>query len=335
MTRYFRSSCIACVLVCCCTAFITTPSVGDEVRVNGMTMYYEIHGEGEPLLLVQGYFSSGRELWAPFVRILSAKYRLVIPDLRGHGRSTNPQDIFSHRQCSLDMYALLDHLGVDEFKAMGISSGGMTLLHMATQQPERVTAMVVIGTTHNRRFQSREPLDDLTVEKLLADDGLLGGLKRLRRIHAHGDGAIRKMARHFLRIQDDPDDMPFSRADLKGITARVLIMQGDRDPFFPVEIAVKMYRQIPNSSLWIVPNGGHVPYFSRRVPFTRTTLGFLDEDWNHVDIGFSDPVHPWGAPDDVPEGVRKKDLHWRRAPDDTPMKLKRAVGGDGVESARP
>ena len=72
--------------------------------------------------------------------------------------------------------------------------------------------------------------------------------------------------------------------------------------------AFEMYRNIPEASLWIIPNAGHCPYFSKRVPFTRTTLGFLDGTWRCVDVGFSDRTHPWGARDDRPEELTVEDL---------------------------
>ncbi|MHB0960495.1 MAG: alpha/beta fold hydrolase [Pirellulaceae bacterium] len=68
---------------------------------------------------------------------------MIIPDLRGHGRSTNPTNKFTHRQSALDVCALLDELKIDKFGGMGISTGGMTLIHMATQQPERAEAIVL------------------------------------------------------------------------------------------------------------------------------------------------------------------------------------------------
>ena len=119
---------------------------GQTVSVNGMEMYYEVHGQGDPLVLLHGFFDSGSK-WTPVLGKLAGEYQLILPDLRGHGRSTNPSNKFTHRQSALDVFALLDHLAIDEFKAMGISTGGMTLLHMATTQPQRVTAMVLIGAT--------------------------------------------------------------------------------------------------------------------------------------------------------------------------------------------
>lgn len=121
-------------------------AAGGARTVNGMRMYYEARGSGSPLVLLHGFFCCGRS-WQPLLTKLAADYRLIIPDLRGHGRSTNPTKRFTHGQSARDVFALLDQLGVRRFKAMGISSGGMTLLHMATQQRDRLEAMVLIGAT--------------------------------------------------------------------------------------------------------------------------------------------------------------------------------------------
>ena len=71
--------------------------------------------------------------------------------------------------------------------------------------------------------------------------------------------------------------MNFNAQSLSTITARTLIVHGDRDHFFPVEIPVSIYRSIPNAALWIIPGGDHVPIFEAKVPFTSTALQFLNE----------------------------------------------------------
>ena len=124
----------------------TTAQEYESNELNGITIYYQIIGEGEPLVLLHGFTQTGK-VWDPIIKDLATQYRLIIPDLRGHGQSTNPTGEFTHRQSALDVFELLDQLGINTFKAMGISTGGMTLLHMATTQRERVEAMVLIGAT--------------------------------------------------------------------------------------------------------------------------------------------------------------------------------------------
>src|SRR6266542_4727161 len=71
-----------------------TSMTGQAENINGMRMYYEVHGQGEPLVLLHGFTGSGGD-WAPFVNGWAAEHQLIIPDLRGHGGSTNPSEVFT------------------------------------------------------------------------------------------------------------------------------------------------------------------------------------------------------------------------------------------------
>ncbi len=256
------------------TAWAQSSGAGQTVSVNGMEMYYEIHGQGEPLVLLHRFLSSGVQ-WAPFRDTFAAEYRVIVPDLRGHGRSTNPSNEITHKQAALDVFALLDHLSVDQFHAMGIGSGGMTLLHMATSQPERVGAMVLIGAASYSPEQNRAILRATDPETQPEDEWA-----RMRRLHVRGDDQIRALWTQFRNLADDYDDVNFTAPYLSTITARTLIVHGDRDQFFPVSIPVEEYEAIPNSYLWIVPNGAHVPIFGATSDyFTATTLAFLRGEW--------------------------------------------------------
>ena len=119
-------------------------------------MHYQIEGEGEPLLLLHGG-TGCREDWAyagrdHFVR----EYKLIKPDARGHGHSSNPDNVITHRQCALDMLALLDHLGIERCRAIGLSMGGNVLLHMATLQPQRIDGHGRGESHHVFSAQARE-----------------------------------------------------------------------------------------------------------------------------------------------------------------------------------
>ena len=249
-------------------------SAGQTISINGMQMYYVTHGQGEPLVLLHGYTGSSAD-WELFLPDLAKEYRLVMPDLRGHGRSTNPSMTFSFRQAALDMFALLDHLGIDQIKAIGMSGGGNTLLHMATQQPGRVAAMVLVSAASYYPAQARTVMRDYTVDRLTDEEWRIQ-----RQRHQHGDEQIRALFRHGQAFKDDYHDMNFIPPLLSTITARTLIVYGDRDPLYPLHIAVEMSTAIPRSYLWIVPNGGHVPvFFNMREPFIRTVMPFLRGDW--------------------------------------------------------
>src|SRR5947209_1773099 len=103
------------------------------VHINGFDLHYEERGEGEPLVLLHGFMGSSDNWRHAFdLDELSREYRLIMPDARGHGRSTNPTGTFSFRQCAIDAFALLEYLEIDRFRAIGFSLGGNSLLHMAT-----------------------------------------------------------------------------------------------------------------------------------------------------------------------------------------------------------
>jgi pimeloyl-ACP methyl ester carboxylesterase len=262
---------VACISGPNHSAFAQTESEGQSVSINGMDMYYEIHGQGEPLLLLHGFFLSGKQ-WSPFVEELAAEFQLVVPDLRGHGRSTNPGKEFTHGQSARDIFALLDYLGIETVKGMGISSGGMTLLHMATQQRDRVESMVLVGSTIYFPDEARAIMDHASFES--RNDPAWAFVHNF---NTRGDEQLQMLFSQFHGFKDSYDDMNFTPPLLSSVKARTLIIQGDHDVFFPVSIAMETHAAIQNSHLWIVPNGGHAPIFGDASPeFLRTSKAFLN-----------------------------------------------------------
>jgi len=243
------------------------------IEVNGFDMYFEERGCGEPLLLLHGGMGIGAD-WTHVFPEDPAGYRVIVPDLRGHGRSTNPSEPFTFRQCARDVLALLDRLGTSEVKAIGMSLGAKTLLHVATAQPHALDAMVLVSATP--RFP--EPLRVAAAAFTRDAFERLSDAERatLRSRHVHGDGQIAALYDMTRSFAASHDDIAFTAADLAAITARTLIVHGDRDPLYPVELALEMYRAIPTSALWIVPNAGHGPIFGPlAAPFRAAALDHL------------------------------------------------------------
>jgi pimeloyl-ACP methyl ester carboxylesterase len=241
------------------------------VAVNDIEMYCEIRGEGEPLVLLHGFSGLGRD-WELIFKEPPPGYRLIAPDLRGHGRSTNPARSFTFRQAALDVLAMLTALGIDRFKAIGLSGGAKTLLHVATQQPARVEAMVLVSGAHYFPAQARKLMAAMTVESHTEQEW-----EFMRARHPRGDDQIRLLWEQSHAFKDSYDDMNFTPPFLSTIKARTLIVYGDRDPVYPVEMAVEMYRAIPNSQLWVVPNGGHGPIFGDMSQnLVETAIPFLN-----------------------------------------------------------
>jgi pimeloyl-ACP methyl ester carboxylesterase len=242
---------------------------GISVQLGDIEIYYEEYGEGRPLLLLHG-FGGCSQNWLPFVADLEAHYRLIVVDLPGHGHSTNPRDTFTHRQAAIDVFSLLDELGIERFSAMGMSTGGMMLLHMATDQPERIDSMVLISATTHFPAQAK------AIMRRVSFDTMPPEVRDMYRECAkRGDEQIRKLIRQFNAFHENDDDMNFNARHLSTITAPTLIVHGDRDNFFPVEIAVNIYNTIPDAALWIIPHGDHVPIFNPDIPFASTILKYL------------------------------------------------------------
>jgi pimeloyl-ACP methyl ester carboxylesterase len=247
-----------------------TTTRGHTVRINNIEMYFEEYGVGKPLVLLHG-FGGCAQNWHPFTAKLSERQRLIVVDLRGHGHSTNPENKFTHREAASDVFLLLEKLGIGHFSAMGISSGGMTLLHMATSQPKRIDSMVLISATSYFPDQARAILRGAS----------FGNMPRqvqemYRECATRGDAQIHQLITQFNALHKNYDDMNFTAQSLSTITARTLVVHGDRDRFFPVEISLSIYRSIPDAALWIIPGGDHVPIYDSTVPFTSTVLQFLN-----------------------------------------------------------
>jgi pimeloyl-ACP methyl ester carboxylesterase len=247
----------------------------DSVLVNGISLAFRDVGEGPPLVLLHG-FTGTSAVWDPFLAEFSSHHRVVVPDLRGHGRSFNPSGSFTHRELAEDVFALLDHLGIGRFSAIGSSMGAMTLLHAATLDPERVESMILAGGApylpeSARAIYRRIDPDTIPPERLavMVDQ------------HSRGVEQAMQLQRQFAAYRDSYDDMTFTPPHLATIGANTLIIHGDRDEFFPVSLAFEMYEAIPSSYLWVVPNGGHgvLGTDHGNQLFTQTALDFLSGRW--------------------------------------------------------
>jgi pimeloyl-ACP methyl ester carboxylesterase len=241
-------------------------------RINGIDLFYAVHGDGPPLVLLHGGFGIGADFELVFdFATLGGEYRLIVPDLRGHGRSTNPSGVLRVADCARDVLALLDVVGVRRCKVIALSLGAKTMLHVATLAPERIEAMVLVAATPYFPEQARR------IMAAVADDNHSEAeWAEARRRHRHGDEQIRALWRMPRQLAADPADLAFTPPRLAAITARTLVVNGDRDPLYPVELAVELYRAIPDAALWIVPESGHGPIFGRlRERFAATALAFL------------------------------------------------------------
>jgi len=216
--------------------------------VNDLNMYYELHGDGPPLLLLHGGSGSIPEKWVPFFTPL---FRVMAPEQMGHGRTADVIDRpFHYHDMAEDTLELMRQLGIESTVVVGYSDGGIIGLDMAIHHPERVIKLAVTGanarfegyTTENQEFaRSFDPVSQPVSEKYaeLSPDGaehwpvVLGRLKPM--------------------WAAEPS---FTNEELQRIGAPTLLVIGDRDIVTP-EHAVEMFRTIPEAQLCVVPNAAH------------------------------------------------------------------------------
>ncbi|HMI89087.1 MAG TPA: alpha/beta hydrolase [Polyangiaceae bacterium] len=246
--------------------------IGRTVTIDENEIYYEERGGGEPLVLLHGVTGTHADWQHVFdLASLAECYRVIAPDARGHGRSTNRRADFTFRRCALDVLALLDHLGVERARAVGMSLGAKTLLHVATLDPSRVERMILVSGTPRFPEATRAVFRAAAAAPHSPEEWTA-----MRAQHAHGDAQIAALWKLPAAFAADPVDMTFTAQRLAAIEATTFVVAGDRDPLYPVELAVELYRGIARSSLWVVPDGGHGPIFNdQRDEFVRRALPFL------------------------------------------------------------
>jgi pimeloyl-ACP methyl ester carboxylesterase len=169
------------------------------------------------------------------------------------------------------VHALLGHLNIPRLKAIGLSGGGITLLHMATAEPASIESMVIVSAPSYFPAQAR------AIMRLFSESSVgQAEMGRMRQRHKYGEPQIQRLFAMAQGLANSYDDVNFTPPYLSTITAETLIVFGDRDPLYPVSIALEMHQAIPRSYLWVVPNGGHGPVFGQAATqFAATALDFL------------------------------------------------------------
>jgi 3-oxoadipate enol-lactonase len=232
-------------------------------------IFYDVTGSGPPVVLLHP-FPVHHELWLPVAQMLSSRYRLILPDLRGHGESslgTGPATMQKH---AADIARVMDHAGVDRAPLIGVSIGGYAIFEFWRRFRDRVTALVLCNTkaqadspeARANRLQTAddvlqrgtEPFFESMIQKVLGES-----TRRSRPDLA--EGALRMMrkmsAENVAGVQRGMAERPDSVATLKTITVPTLIMTGDEDTLTGVSEAELMKRNISGSQMKVVAKAGH------------------------------------------------------------------------------
>lgn len=123
-------------------AFAAPVAQAETARINGLDMYYEVHGAGEPIVLLHGAYMSIDTNWAGLIPTLSRDHQVIAVELQGHGRTSDRDTPISYEGMSADVAALLDHLKIEKAVLFGYSMGGALAIRFAIDHPEKVTRIV-------------------------------------------------------------------------------------------------------------------------------------------------------------------------------------------------
>ena len=249
-----------------------------KLNRDGVEIYYEIHGEGRPLLLTHGY-SATSQMWRGQIEPFSQRYKLILWDMRGHGQSDYPLDqgAYSEESTVADMAALLDVAGAEEAIVGGLSLGGYMSLAFHLAHPERVEALLIIDTGPGyRKDEAREGWNQnaLRTAERFETEGLArlaGGSAETRASsHLNAEGLARA-ARGMLTQRDARviDSLP-------RIAAPSLVVVGADDTPFLIA-SDYMAAKIPGARKLVIPGAGHAANIDQPEAFNTGVLGFLAE----------------------------------------------------------
>jgi pimeloyl-ACP methyl ester carboxylesterase len=221
--------------------------------VNGLKMYYEIHGVGNPLVLIHGGGSTIETSFGRIIPALSKNRQVIAVELQAHGRTNDRQTDLSFEQDADDIANLLMQLGISKADFLGFSNGAHTILAMTVHHPALLNKIILASTFFKRSGAIQnfwEGFDHVTLNDMpsILKDYFL----QVNNNPSALENMFKKDVQRMKSFRDWSDE------NMKAITAETLIINGTKDVGTP-EHAVEMYRLIPNCELAIFP-GGHGTY---------------------------------------------------------------------------
>jgi len=265
-----------------------------RILVGKINLYYEIHGEGFPLVMIMGLGGPSAAWDKYIINTFSKEFRVVIFDNRGSGRSDVPEGDYSIEMLAGDVVGLMSALGLLRAHVLGVSMGGMVAIELALRYPERVDKLVLCCTSGGAsRFI---PPKGNAMEDIM---GLMSGepeemLKRGLRLMYTPEF----IAEHPERIEEFIQEMRASNVSyspvgtmrqLRGIMGfdahdrlhmikiPTLIIAGKRDPLIPYENSIILAEEIPGSKIVLFEDAGHGLYSQKREEFCKIVIDFLKE----------------------------------------------------------
>jgi pimeloyl-ACP methyl ester carboxylesterase len=254
------------------------PSGSGYVPVNGTKVYYEVYGEGKPIILLHGAFYTIEMNWGQLIPELSKTRKVIAIEFRGHGHTPFSEGKLDFATLASDVEGVMSYLKVDSADIVGYSMGGSVAYQLTIQSPKRVTRLVFISST----YKSTGWLPEVTNSfKTLKPEFLTNTpLKTAYDAVAPDKTKWTKFLEQMIVFAGTPFNM--GDANIAKIISPVLIISGDNDGLDKIEL-IKTYQLLgggvspdlgpmPKSHLAIVPSQGHVSLMMQ----TKTISGYLD-----------------------------------------------------------
>jgi len=265
-----------------------------RVRSGDAEIFYEVTGDGLPVVLLHP-FPANHELWTRAAQAVSPRYKLILPDLRGHGDSDIGEGPATMQKHAADLTRVFDDIGVDRAAIAGISIGGYAIFEFWRQQRGRVSALALFNTKAQAdgseakagRLQAAADVMERGTEPFLEGmvQPVIGKTTRETRVDLV-QGALRMMRKmspeDIAMVQRGMAERPDSVATLKTINVPTLVVTGDEDIMTGVAEAVVMRQNIAGSQLKVISRAGHYSVWEQPEEAGRILRQFLDTSYRYV-----------------------------------------------------
>lgn len=256
-------------------------------KLSTVEMYYEIHGKGEPLVLVAG-FSADHLGWMMVLDELAQQFKVIVLDNRGAGQSTTPQGPYSVEQMAADTAELLTQLNITQAHLLGNSMGGTIVQQFARQYPERVKSIIIsnsyqkISACYAAVAQGRLAMMQQTIDDDIVMQVTIPWVFSRRFIEDFGLDeiiAIRKSNPYPISIEGYQNQLSAlnnfdSTAWLREISLPALVLAGNQDIICLEQDVKSMHHALPNSSYHCF-TAGHAPHMERPEEFSQVVTNFI------------------------------------------------------------
>ena len=234
--------------------------------INGIDLYYEVHGQGDPLILIHGGLGNAG-YWSNQIPVFAEDRQVIALDSRGHGRSSFDETPINYELMAADVLALMDHLGIDKADVVGWSDGGIIGLELAINHPERVNKIVAYGANYN-------------------PSGVRADIGESERFNAY----IEQAAGDYTTLAPAPErweeflnnignmwasEPNYTPEQLSAITTPILVLDGKEEEAIDTNHTKEMADLIPGAELHLLPGTGHFAMWDKPEEFNQIVLEYL------------------------------------------------------------